>query len=258
MMNDIDNIISKYKGRDLSLVRNRDADRSKFPNQDRPTGQYKIHKSEENLPDKELDFDTAMQGFKTLLLQKSGKVIIHPDNHVKLVNLIKNAIGEPGPLTPSKGVYMSGDNSRGKTFTMTCLTAMMAFAWQAGYKNGWDHFKLISFKTNIMFRAREEKDISFLTEIFTGARHIILDDLGYEDDIQLVLWGNKENIVVHIIDILYHEFQAHGTKLYITSNLPVKTILEKFGKGTHDRIMEMCTPISWGGNYNYRTQKMEP
>ena len=268
-MDNINDIISKYKGRNLSLVRGAGNDLDKFPNQNRPAGQYTVYVPEEKEPEKILKFDHAMEAYRHIFTQKVGErsVRSNPDNADKLVNLIKNAIGEPSKYPPSKGVYLYGDYSRGKTVTMTCIAVTMHFARTAGYSNGWTG-KIISFKTDIMMKARAEKSISFISEMFTDPltqkpySHIVIDDLGYEDDSQLVLWGNKENVVVHLTDIMYQLYQSHKIKIYITSNIPLSSpsgndILSRYGKGTHDRLAEMTTPVLWAGNFNYRTGKSE-
>ena len=266
-MDNINDIISKYKGRNLSLAR-RDNDMEKFPNQHRPVGQYTAYVPEEMEPEKILKFDHALEAYRHIFTQKVGERLVrsNPENADKLVNLIKNAIGEVSKLPPSKGVYMYGDYSRGKTVTMTCIAVTMHFARTAGYSNGWTA-KIVSFKTDIMMKARAEKNISFISELFIDPSkkpysHIVIDDLGYEDDSQLVLWGNKENVVVHLTDILYRFYQSHKVKIYITSNIPLVShsgndILSRYGKGTHDRLAEMTTPVLWGGNFNYRTGKTE-
>jgi len=104
------------------------------------------------------------------------------------------------------------------------------------------------------------EDLELLTQ--KPYSHIVIDDLGYEDDSQLVLWGNKENVVVHLTDILYQLYQSRKIKIYITSNIPLSSpsgndILSRYGKGTHDRLAEMTTPVLWAGNFNYRTGKSE-
>jgi len=268
-MDNINDIISKYKGRNLSLVRGAGNDLDKFPNQHRPAGQYTAFVPEEK-EEKVLDFDYAMEAYRHIFTQKVGERLVRsnpPENADKLVQLIKNAIGVPSKYPLSKGVYLYGDYSRGKTVTMTCIAVTMHFARTAGYSNGWTA-KIVSFKTDIMMKARAEKNISFISELFIDPvskkpyTHIIIDDLGYEDDSQLVLWGNKENVVVHLTDILYHLYQSHRIKLYITSNIPMRSnsgtdLLTRYGKGTHDRLSEMTTPVLWGGNFNYRTGKTE-
>lgn len=256
-MNDINEILSRYKDRGISLKRHADYD--KFPNQDRPLGIYKIYTQEDETQLPDLDIDTAKLAYETMIRSRYGKYIV--TNPAKTEDILKWYIRDKtGKYNVTKGLYVFGDYSTGKTVVTSMSATMMAFAKDKGYPNG--HYSLhLSYKRDIMMRAREDKDITFLSSIFktsgVAAKQIIIDDMGYEDDAQLVLWGNKENLIIHMVEILHSYFLKYGTKVVITSNLPLPDMMLKYGKGTHDRIVEMCTPVLWSGGYNYRTGKKD-
>lgn len=194
---------------------------------------------------------------------KGNKFHLDASNQPKLTNMIKSMIGDiEGEYPPTKGIYLWGDNSRGKTWIMTRLIEMINMAVKKGY-SGIEPIKVISYKIDIMIRARAEGNIGFLSSLICGGttKSIYIDDLGYNDDSQLILFGQRENVLPEVINLLYKNY-LNGHNIYISSNIDFKKIYEIYGnqpggKGTGDRLMEMCTPVLWKGDYNLRTNKID-
>lgn len=213
----------------------------------------------------ELTYDEAKKAIwkqmKGVLDRKKLEFYIDEQNKPLLNDMIKVLIDDlTGDMNPTKGVYLYGDNSRGKTWIMTQLMLMVRYAIDScKFNNVHDRPMMISYKKTIMMRARKEGNIAFISEIFKGKKLIFIDDFGYGMDSELVLYGQKENMIVHLVDILHNEY-LDGAKIFFTSNWMLDsykeenvTILKTYGKGTHDRIVEMCTPAHWCGDINLRT-----
>lgn len=216
---------------------------------------------------RELQFEEAKAGFAAMIIEaakaQNRELYIYGANKPKLNNILAAIVHDiDGAYNPSKGIYLYGRYSSGKTWMMDQLRV---FLRQAYYTDWFSNVRLpywVSYKKDIMMRARMEKDISFISTMFNNKDLIFVDDLGYEDDSQLVLWGNRENIIVELVDILYRRY-LDGAIINITSNLQLlhpdpstPCIYKRYGQGTHDRLVEMCTGVFWDSDKNLRTGKM--
>lgn len=256
----IDEIVAKNAGRTLFISRK---ERERARNQEAWQG---TQMAKRVVPDPvELTYDEAKRALwvqmKALLDKSNLEFYIHEKNKTLLNDLIRVLIDDmEGGMNPTKGAYLYGSNSRGKTWIMTQLMLLIRNAKNSyKYNNVPEMPFMISYKTNIMMRARKDKSIDFIGDIFKGKKLIFIDDFGYGLDSELVLYGQRENVIVHLIDILHREY-LEGAKIFITSNWMLSshldsnvTILNTYGQGTHDRIVEMCTPAHWAGDINLRT-----
>ena len=255
----IDQIVQKYIGNGPILSK-RDQNKAKWTSSP-DKSQNTTH------TDKiAMDFDTAntavMHIATTLLRNKGSEFYMSQENLSKYENMLKAIIHDvTSKYNHHKGIYLYGLYSTGKTWIMNQICRMMT---QAHYTTWYTNTPIpifISYKTDIMMRARAEKDISFISTMFKNKPLIFIDDIGYEDDSQLILFGNRENVIIHLVDILYSEYQK-GSIIHFTSNLQLKhpntdmpSIFKKYGQGTHDRLYEMCTPVLWATDKNLRTIK---
>jgi DNA replication protein DnaC len=167
-------------------------------------------------------------------------------------NIIMNTIGDTeGKYNPNKGIYLYGPNSVGKTFAMKhiCL-GLINSQWSNKYQAP-GVIRYVNYEGSIMMKARRESSIAFINDM-KGSHYI--DDLGYNDNADLVLYGNRENILPKLINQLYEQHQR-GFNQYFSSNIPIKDIEQQHGQGTADRIREMCTPVLWDSDINLRTIK---
>jgi len=214
-----------------------------------------------------MDYQTIRLALWTMLndtcSKKNKKLHISEKASPKLTNILKNMVGDiESTYPPYKGIYLYGKYSCGKTWIMQHIANTLAKAHNTGWYDNTSPVFYLSYKTDITMRIRREKDISFISEIFKGKKIIFIDDLGYEDDDLINLYGTKERVVVHLIEILNSCYQS-GATIHFTSNLQYATdgikyapnILEKYGQATHDRLTEMCTPVLWVSDHNLRTGK---
>jgi DNA replication protein DnaC len=193
----------------------------------------------------------ALHFAMTQKLKSKGKTfIINDDNAKRLKRILMAITGDiTGDYNVFKGIFMYGPPSSGKTFIMQSICHCITKA----YYTRWYHLSSPAYFYNykdITLRAREQKSIDFLRTYFDKKYIIFLDDLGYNQENMINLMGTKENIVSHLIDILYRKY-LEGAMIYITSNLSLDYISTEFGDHTHDRIVDMCTPVSWMGD-NFR------
>lgn len=188
-------------------------------------------------------------------LKKEGKNFhINADNSKRLTRILKSITGcTTGEYNPACGIFMYGPPSSGKTFIMKMICHTISRAYYTQWYTLDSPAYFFSYK-DITMKARENGSIDFLRTYFDNRPIIFLDDLGYNQENQLTLFGNKENIISHLIDILYRKYIDNGYMIHITSNLTMEYILSNLGQHTHDRIAHMCTPVSWMGD-NFRVIK---
>ncbi|HMR88502.1 MAG TPA: hypothetical protein PKD51_10125 [Saprospiraceae bacterium] len=173
----------------------------------------------------------------------------------RLKQIILSITGDiTGRYNVHKGIYLFGPPSSGKTFILESICITLIKAYYTRWYSDIDLPYWYSYK-DLMYRARNEKSISFLDTIFKGKKHIFIDDLGYEDDMVLNLYGNKEVVIKHLIDILYKLYTDHDAKIHFTSNVEVSNIRTTYGAATADRLEHMCTPVTWISDINFRTLK---
>lgn len=194
----------------------------------------------------------ALHFIVTQRLKAKGKTFyINPENAMRLKRILLAITGDiTGDYNIHKGIFMYGPPSSGKTFIMQSICNCITNA----FYTRWYHIESPAYFFNykdITLKARENKSIDFLRKYFDGKDLIFLDDLGYNQENMINLMGTKENIVAHLIDILYRKY-LEGAMIHITSNLSLTYIESEFGAHTHDRIVDMCTPVSWMGD-NFRT-----
>lgn len=180
------------------------------------------------------------------------KFIINEKSADRLTQILKSITADiSSRYNVFKGIYLFGAPSAGKTFIMKSIYLTLHKAYYTGWYSDIEKPYWYSYK-DLMYRAREEKSIAFLDTIFRGKKYIFLDDLGYEEDMVLNLYGNKEIVIKHIVDILYKLYTDHDTIIHFTSNVEIMTIQEKYGQTTADRISEMATPVTWTSDVNLR------
>lgn len=256
----IDSITAKYAGKPLPVAQY--SKRARYQEQWQPSTMTPSVEVER------VDFTyeimrIVLYFMVTQKLKSKGKTFyINPENTKRLTKIIKSITGDIAPYTcqitgkevvgynPSKGIFMYGPPSSGKTFIMQSICNCITKA----FYTRWYHLASPAYFYNykdITLKARENKSIDFLRTYFDKKEIIFLDDLGYNQENMINLMGTKENIVSHLIDILYRKY-LDGTMIHITSNLSLTYIESEFGAHTHDRIVDMCTPVSWMGD-NFRT-----
>jgi chromosomal replication initiation ATPase DnaA len=255
----MDDILKKYSGKNIYVSR-KERERAKFQDlwEGTPMAQPKVITEPV-----ELTYEVAKAELWDIMKKNLGRetFYIHPDNKDKLNNIIKAVVDDiTGVYNPTKGIYLYGMNSHGKSWIMERIMDLIHRAYYSRkYSNVVAAPYVLSYKKNIMMRAKKENSIAFVGDVFKNKEIIYVDDLGYENGSELVLYGQRENMIVELVDIL-HGCYLKGAKVYFTSNVMPdshiaenNTIMKLYGKGTHDRLLQMCTPVYWTGDKNLRT-----
>lgn len=184
-------------------------------------------------------------------LEKQGqKPYLYPGNAGIMKNLIKWLImDDSGIYNIHKGLFITGNYGMGKTFIVKKLISWAKGARAQGVTNLQPYFEKYDYK-EIMLFVRQKKSID--VGIFFRNKDLFIDDLGYFEDTQIVLFGDKINLTS---DIIYHRHRAseRGIKTILTSNLTPDMIEEHGGQGSKSRLHEMCNIIIWKGEKDLRT-----
>lgn len=245
----IESITAKYVGKPLPV--------GKFSKRDQYQANWQTSPMAQGVEVERVPFTyeimrQALHFAVTQKLRAKGKTFyINDDNAKRLTRILKAITGDiTGEYNVNKGIFMYGPPSSGKTFIMQSICHCISNA----FYTRWYHLDIPAYFYNykeITLKAREQKSIDFLRTYFNNRDIIFLDDLGYNQENMINLMGTKENIVSHLIDILYRKY-LEGAIIHITSNLTLEYIHAEFGAHTHDRIVDMCTSVSWMGD-NFRT-----
>ncbi|MFC5044403.1 hypothetical protein ACFSTE_14640 [Aquimarina hainanensis] len=71
------------------------------------------------------------------------------------------------------------------------------------------------------------------------------DDLGTEKEVQA--WGIKENLFDRLLQIRYNHFKQKGTKTFVTTNLSIRELENRYCKQVKDRLYQMFNFIPLNG-----------
>ena len=270
IQSDINSIVAKYAGRNLTMRKASKREQYQSEWQTSPMAKPKGEEIDPVAFTYEI-MRLALHFTVTQKLKAKNKTFfINKENTKRLTKIIKCITGDIEPYicqitlnedgiqllvqgyNPNKGIFLYGPASTGKTFIMQSICHTLSNAYYTRWYRLDSPAYFYNYK-DITMKARELKSIDFLRTFFDNKPIIFLDDLGYNKENMLNLYGNKEDIVPHLIEILYRKYTDHGYEIYITSNLSQEYIYDTFGAVTHDRIMDMCTPVSWMGD-NFRVQ----
>jgi DNA replication protein DnaC len=245
----IESITAKYVGKALPV--------SKSSRREQYREQWQTSPITQGVDIEKVDFSydimrIALHFAVTQKLKAKGKTFtINADNAKRLKRILMAITGDiTGDYDTNKGIFMYGPPSSGKTFIMQSICHVLTKAFYTKWYTLTSPAYFYNYK-DITLKAREQKSIDFLRTYFDHRDIIFLDDLGYDKENMINLMGTKENMVPHLIDVLYRKY-LEGVSVHITSNLPLEFIKTEFGDHTHDRIVDMCTPVSWMGD-NFRT-----
>jgi DNA replication protein DnaC len=219
-------------------------------------GNHKVHSQDPETTIPTLSYENYMIitiNLMTKKLDSTGKKLNLNNKAMTILQHIHlNILQDPdSDYNPYKGFYVYGPNSTGKSFALRHTFQSLSIARTSQKWSTPDAPKMLSYKNDIMMRARAEKTIAFLAE-YRGSYYI--DDLGYNDSSDLNLYGNKEKFLPELVNILYEQ-HLKGHRQHFTSNVPISEIEKTYGKGTADRLREMCNLVLWQTEMNHRTGK---
>lgn len=153
----------------------------------------------------------------------------------------------------TRGVFLFGNNSSGKSFMMDRFCRVINKASVLNYVSKYGRFKepvkinkMLAIRyTHIFDSVQSDGKLDCIrikeNELMENDADIYIDDLGYNRNYFVNAYGTKVNLVEKMIELCYSVFKR-GNKVFINSNLDFDFILKNFGKGVHDRLSEMCYP----------------
>lgn len=169
---------------------------------------------------------------------KGVRPIIVAENAPIVEQLIRWMTMDPDCSLPlHKGIYLYGDYGSGKSYIMKALRRLSAIRERAVVRTLWS----TSYKAL-------KKDVDDQINFFSSYP-LCIDDLGYEEqsdkDQRVNNFGTVTKVVQEVIRSRYEIRQEVVT--CFTSNKSFDDIELLYGRGTCDRLIEMCTPLHWRG-----------
>ena len=164
-------------------------------------------------------------------------------------------------LKENKGLYIWGKHGRGKTSLIKTIAHAM--------NNASRHFshipsvKIYDYKS-IYNKVKSQQKTA---NLYFKKGSIVMDDLGWDGEGELKIFGTRVNLVSDIIynrhksrlnamaESRYKKEKTHGLSIF-TSNISPEDILELYGEGVYSRLIEMCNIIHWDGDKNLRLNEI--
>lgn len=160
-------------------------------------------------------------------------------------NLFYYFIGQKGKFDLSRSIWLMGSNGTGKT---SLLQIFSEFG-----KKRYDGFKMFDCaKVANDFANNGDLDLYTYNEKGYNGRpvNMAFDELGRET-IPAIYFGQKLNVMQHILHIRYNLWRSVGVHTYITTNCDAEEIHELYDNSNDrfitDRIREMYNVIHLDG-----------
>lgn len=152
----------------------------------------------------------------------------------KLVSdLFSYFLGLPGELDTGKGLWLEGTVGTGKSMLMYVFSEFM--------KSRQDGFKVhicSSITTEYSLSGNLDKYLANQNGYIGEPVPMCFDELGREP-MPASYYGQKLNVMQHILHVRYSYWQATGLKTYITTNCTADQIESLYGDYIRDRRYEM-------------------
>lgn len=156
-----------------------------------------------------------------------GRFVVDQQNKAIIQNLLKYFLGLDGEYSTQKGLYIYGPTGTGKTALMRVLSKfseVQGILHQFKYYSAHDIYN-------------EYKQNGDLVINHYKAHNICIDDLGAEPPIYK-LYGND---VMPLMDLLTERHKrwergAEDSQTFVTSNLSLEEIKERYGQRIYDRF----------------------
>lgn len=150
--------------------------------------------------------------------------------------------GLDGRLDLNKGIWLSGDIGTGKSSLMMVLSEFK--------RQYFDGFKVyICAKVSNDYAINGDLDkYTYNEKGYLGYPvSMCFDELGRES-MPANYYGQKLNVMQHILHIRYSLWQSQGLKTYVTTNDDPLNIENKYGDFIRDRIREMFNIVLMQGS----------
>ncbi|SBW03812.1 conserved hypothetical protein [uncultured Dysgonomonas sp.] len=166
---------------------------------------------------------------------------IDESNRENISDLFNYFLKLPGRLDPSKGLWLMGDIGTGKSSLMQVFSKYM-IAKHDGF--------LIHDCSHVANQYSISGDLDKYTYNQTGYHGepvwMCFDELGRES-IPANHFGQKLNVMQHILSTRYSLWQTEKVKTFVTTNLDAIGVEGCYGDYIRDRCREMFNLISFTG-----------
>ena len=165
------------------------------------------------------------------------------DEHNKAVysSVFDYFFGIEGDLDLKKGLWIEGDIGTGKSTMMRLFSELL--------KKQFKGFKIYDC-TRVSNDYAINCDLDRYTYNQSGYNgepvNMCFDELGKET-IPSIHFGQKLNVMQHILHVRYTLWQGYGVKTFVTTNDGIKDIENKYGSYIKDRCIEMFNFVSMTG-----------
>lgn len=153
---------------------------------------------------------------------------------------------EGGKLDPEKGIWLEGDLGTGKSTLMLIFSEHLRRYW-----NG-SGFKIYNCSTIANEYSSRDDDVldryTYNRNGYTPGAKVAMcfDELGKEP-IPASRYGQKLNVMEHILHIRYTFWQTEKLPTYVTTNLDAQTVEDLYKDYIRDRRSEMFNIIAMTG-----------
>lgn len=160
----------------------------------------------------------------------------------KLVgDLFNYFLGLPGELDTRKGLWLEGPVGTGKSMLMYVFSEFMKSLQQ-----GFQVYICSSVTTEYALSGDLDKYLLNENGFATYPVPMCFDELGREP-IPSAYYGQKMNVMQHILHVRYSYWQTTGLKTYVTTNCDANKIGEIYDDYIRDRRKEMFNKIVLDG-----------
>lgn len=201
----------------------------------------RISAGEAGNPDKQAEFSKALL---TQFIEKANeimhrntpsKMFIVDSTNIEIISKLclyfAGVETEELPLT--KGILLSGEVGVGKS--------LMFKAFSEALKNYGKSFRIVSCQDVVFgYENTGELDLYMGNEKGYSGKpaKFCFDEIGRET-IPAMHFGNKRNVMQHILAYRYNYWQSHGLITHGTTNASPQEIISVYGEHIADRIKEM-------------------
>lgn len=191
--------------------------------------------------------DKQKRAFLSLANQQVEKGFAIDANNRKVVgDLFSYFCDIESSLDPRKGLWLMGDVGTGKT-TLMRLFAEFARERSQGFK--------IHTCSDVASRYALTGNLDLYTlnrEGYLGHPvAMCFDDLGREP-LEACYFGQRLNVMQHILHVRYSLWQTSGLKTFVTTNCDVNDVEALYGRYIRDRVREMFNIVIVGGQSRRR------
>lgn len=166
-----------------------------------------------------------------------GVFSVNGRNQKLVGNLFNYFLGLPGELDTRKGLWLEGPVGTGKSMLMYVFSEFMK-----SLRQGFQVYICSTITTEYALTGNLDRYTQNEGGYISGPVPMCFDELGREP-VPSNYFGQKLNVMQHILHVRYTYWQATGLKTYVTTNCDAMKIEELYDDYIRDRRKEMFNII---------------